>query len=77
MASAAGFLRNFAETITQAIADSDAEAKALREKLAEVDAENVRLRTLALADGIVYGGLSMYLMDATAATDDESSDRAA
>jgi len=76
VASAAGFLRNFAETITQAIGDSDAELRTAREKVREIEAENARLRTLALADGIVYGGQSIHLMDSTA-TDGDDEERAA
>lgn len=72
MASAAGFLRNFAETITSAIADSDAEIRQTEDKLTEMRAENDRLRKLALADGIQYGASDMLrLVDGTASRDDE------
>lgn len=64
MASAAGFLRNFRETITATLADSDAEIAALEAKLSECRAERERLHALALADGVVYGGAdTIRLMD--------------
>lgn len=70
MASAAGFLRHFAETITTAIADSDREINGLAEKLAEARAENDRLRTLAVAGGIHIGAEhTLHLMDGTASRD--------
>ena len=71
MASAAGFLRHFAETVSVAIADSDREIAALAEKLAEARAENDRLRTLALAGGIPVGSeATLRLMDGTAHRED-------
>jgi len=76
MASAAGWLRNFREQITTAIADSDAEIRAFQSKVDEARAENVRLRTLAIADGLVIGGASVFLMDSTA-TDGDDEERAA
>lgn len=66
MASAAGFLRHFAETISTAIADSDREINGLAEKLAEARAENDRLRTLAIAGGIHVGCDHIRLLDSTA-----------
>lgn len=69
MASAAGFLRHFSETVTTAIADSDTELRTARAKVREIEEENGKLRTLAIAGGIVVGGMSIHLMDATAADD--------
>ena len=76
MASAAGFLRHTAETVTEVIADSDAELRVAREKVREIEAENARARTLAHALGIVIAGASVFLMDATA-TDGDDEERAA
>ena len=77
MASAAGWLRNFREQITVAIADSDAEIRGFQSKLDEARGENERLRTLALADGIIIGSASIHLMDAVAGVDDDDEERAA
>ena len=76
MASAAGFLRHFAETVTEAIQDSDAELRVAREKVREIEDENSRLRVLAAAAGIVIGTASIHLMDSTA-TDGDDEERAA
>jgi hypothetical protein len=77
MASAAGFLRHFRETVTIALTDTAAEIAALEDKLAECKAEQVRLVALANADGIVYGGQSIRLMDTVAGVEDDDEERAA
>ena len=76
MASAAGFLRNFRETVTVALTDNAAEIAALEDKLAECKAERVRLIALASADGIVYGGASIHLMDSVAGVEDDEAEAA-
>ncbi len=71
MAVAAAYLRNFAETITEVIGDSDREINTLAEKLAEARAENARLRTIALAAGIhIACEHTLHLMDGTAHRED-------
>jgi hypothetical protein len=77
MASAAGFLRNFRETVTVALTDNAAEIASLEDKLAECKAERERLVKLAHADGIVYGGNAIRLMDSVAGGDDDDEERAA
>ena len=76
MGTASGFLRNFREQITAAIAESDTAMRGHQTRLDEERAENVRLRTLAIADGLVIGGASVFLMDSTA-TDGDDEERAA
>jgi hypothetical protein len=76
MGTGAGFLRHFAETVTKAIAESDAKLAALDAQMAEERTENERLRRLALADGIHYGGAEVIrLLDTVG--EDEEQDKAA
>jgi len=77
MGTAAGLLRNFREQFTQAIAESDAAIRTMQAKLDEERAENERLRKIVAADGIVYEGAGIRLMDSVAGVEDDDEAEAA